>query len=181
MRVLAALVPALLLAMAPAHAQKPGREAAALVSKAHAASRAGRKDEALALFAKAIGLKQLRGTDLAGAHNARAVILSGLKRRPEAIAEMSLAIAAAPKHPFYYGNRARIYRAMKLPAKAAADYTRVIALKAKPSAYDYFYRCQAYAEAKARAKAIADCEKTLELRPKHRRAMKLLKTLRGAT
>jgi len=169
------------LATSPAQAQKPGREAAALVSKAHGASRAGRKEDALRLFAKAIALMQLKGTDLASAYNGRAVILSELDRRPEAIEEMTRAIAAAPKQAFYYGNRARIYRAMKMPTKAAADFTRVIELSAKPGASHYTDRCRAYAEAKARSKAIADCEKALTLRPKFRRAAKLLKVLKDGS
>jgi tetratricopeptide (TPR) repeat protein len=181
MRLMAVLLAALILVNAPASAKKPGGEAAALVARAHKASATGRQEAALKLFAKAIALKQLKGTDLAGAHNGRAVILSELKRRPEAIEEMTRAIAAAPKEPFYYGNRARIYRAMKMPAKAVADFSRVIALSPKPSAYDYFYRCQAHAEAKARAKAIADCEKSLALKPKYGRAAKLLKKLKAGS
>ena len=185
MRIVAVLMPVLIavlmLANGPALAQKASPEANALVSKAHAASRAGRKDEALTLFAKAIALKQFRGTDLASLHNSRAVILSELNRRPEAITEMTLAIAAAPKQPFYYGNRARIYRAMKMPEKAAGDFTRVIALSPKPSASDYYDRCQAYAEAKARTKAMADCQKALALRPKYGRAAKLLATLKAGS
>ncbi|MDH3234372.1 MAG: hypothetical protein OEQ29_12710 [Alphaproteobacteria bacterium] len=185
MRIVAAL---LILALAPfaatpnvAVAQKPGAEARALASKAYKASRAGRKEEALTLFAKAIRLGQLKGTELAGLHNGRAVILTELERRPEAIVEMGRAIAAAPKHPFYYGNRARIYRAMKLPAKAAADFTRVIDLSAKPGASAYYDRCRAYAEAKARAKAIADCQKALELSPKYGRAARLLAKLKAGS
>jgi len=164
-----------------AAAQKASPEAKALVSKAHAANRAGRKDEALTLFAKAIALKQFRGTDLASLHNSRAVILSELKRRPEAIKEMTLAIAAAPKQPFYYGNRARTYRAMNMPEKAAGDFTRVIELSAKPNASNYYDRCRAYAEARARKKAIADCEKALALRPKYSRAAKLLAKLKAGS
>jgi len=162
-------------------AQKASPEAKALVSKAHAANRAGRKDEALTLFAKAIALKQFRGTDLASLHNSRAVILTDLNRRPEAIEEMALAIAAAPKHPSYYGNRGRIYRTMKMYDKAAADFTRVIELSPKPGAYDYAARCQVYAQMKERAKAIADCEKALALRPGYSRAARELKKLKGGS
>jgi len=185
MRIVAALMMLALLPLAAmtdeVAAQKPGAEAKALASQAYKASRAGRKDEALALFAKAIALGQLKGTDLASARNGRAVILTELGRRPEAIAEMTLAIAAAPKQPFYYGNRARIYRTMKMPAKAAADFTRVIELSAKPGASDYFDRCQVQAEAKARAKAIGDCEKALVLRPNYGRATKLLAKLKAGS
>jgi len=186
MRIVTALMTVLVLASyvlvtVPAQAQKPGREAAALVSQAHKANYEGRKEEAFKLFAKAIALNQLKGTDLASAHNSRAVILTDLDRRPEAIEEMGRAIAAAPKEPSYYGNRARIYRAMKMPAEAAADFTRVIELSAKPGASNYFDRCQVHAEAKARAKAIADCEKALALRSKYGRAAKLLAKLKGGS
>ncbi len=122
--------------------------------------------------------KQLKGLKLAGAYNERGVILSGLGRKQDAIAEFTLAINVLPRQPYYYGNRARTYMTLKQPAKAAADFGKVIEFSTKPSGFAYFDRCQAYAAAKMRDKAIADCEKALELKPKHSRAKALLALLK---
>jgi len=161
----------------PAEAKKDGSPAAQMLSQAAKANYAGDKKKAFELYGKAIATKQLKGIELSGAYNERGVILTSMNRRKEAIEEFTKAITVAPEQPFYYGNRARTYLTLKEPAKAVEDFTRIIQLKKKPSAFDYADRCGAYAAAKQRSKAIRDCQKSLELRPGYSKAKRLLEKL----
>lgn len=142
-----------------------------------AASKAKDSQTRLSLLAKALATGTLSKADAASAHNNRAALLADLGRREEAVAEVTKAIGLVPGAGFYYGNRARIRMSLKRYALAAADFTKVIELSAKPSAYDYYDRCQARAKAKAKAAAIADCRRALELNGNHRRARLLLDRL----
>ena len=119
------------LALPAGHAladNKGSSEADRMLSAAAKLNYKGDAKGALALYTKAMNSKQLKGLKLAGAYNERGVILSGLGRKQDAIAEFTLAINLLPRQPYYYGNRARTYMTLKQPAKAAADFGKVIEL-----------------------------------------------------
>ncbi len=173
------LVVVLLLATAPTAMAEKGVKNPAMVW-IDAASKARSKSDyktAIALYTKAIASGHLKGLDLASAYNERGVAQSSKGDKKAAIADFTRAIATLPKQPFYYGNRARTRMVINQPLKAAADFTKVIELRAKPSTYAYFDRCQAYAKAGKRELAKADCRKSVELKPGNGQAARLLKSL----
>ena len=119
-------------------------------------------DKALIAIDKAIQ-KQPVATPDPASYNEKYVVLSELKRYPEALAAIEQAIKITPRAAFY-NNRGNVYDLLKDYGKAIADYEKAIALN--PQYADaYTNRGTVYYALKDYGKAIADYDKAIALNP----------------
>jgi tetratricopeptide (TPR) repeat protein len=91
----------------------------------NALQQAGRLEEALASFDRALALK----SDIADLHNNRAVVLTALGRPAEALESYSRAVALKPDYAQAYNNRGALLSSQKRLSEALADFDKAIALQ----------------------------------------------------
>ena len=123
-------------------------------------SRAGRIDEALAAYDKAIALKP----DHAAAHNNRGLALLRLGRAAEALASFDRATAIAPNHPDAFVNRGLVLIELGRFEAALASLDRAAAIA--PSHVEALsHRGRALIELKRPEAALASLDRALAIDP----------------
>jgi tetratricopeptide (TPR) repeat protein len=126
---------------------------------------AGRTDDAIRCFSKAIELKE----DYFDAWNNRGIAHTAAGQTAEAVGDFDKAIALKPGFAAAYNNRGIAYMKAGRLAEAIRDYSRAIELQ--PGYAEAFEnRASAYLQSERTALAIADCDKAIELRPDLRQA-----------
>jgi predicted O-linked N-acetylglucosamine transferase (SPINDLY family) len=145
---------------APQGLPPTGDEHIQCYNRAGASSAAGRQDEALRWYDRAIALKP----GFAEAHNNRGLLLAGLGRHREAVDAFLLALESRPSYARALNNLGLSQLALAEPAQALACFDS--ALRAQP---DYFAaianRAEAQFELGEHAAAVAGYEQALRLNP----------------
>jgi tetratricopeptide (TPR) repeat protein len=141
-------------------AQKRPRNPGAQNNLGTAYLQAGRPDEAIRCFSRAIELKP----DFFEAYNNRAGAYTLSGRTAEAMGDYDKAVALLPESADLYDNRANAWLLNNQPAEAIPDCDRAIALRPE-FAEAYNTRASAYLRTGRFDLALRDCDKAIALKP----------------
>ncbi|MBS1997186.1 MAG: tetratricopeptide repeat protein, partial [Cyanobacteria bacterium SZAS LIN-2] len=106
--------------------------------------------------------------------NNLALILLGLERYQEALAELNIVIKQAPQMMLAYINRSSVNNALKRPKEALDDLNHAIALGGDKFPYLFTNRACVYSETGKYREAIADCEQALQRNKKFPKAYEVM-------
>ena len=129
-----------------------------------AAAAAGRLDEALSLFDKAIASGELRGQELAQAYNNRGNIHGLLKDPKRSMQDLNQALLLDPDYASAYYNRAITHQDLGDLEAAISDYSEVLRLIPE-SVTALFFRGVTYEKLGDRGSAVRDYRRAYELAP----------------
>ncbi len=151
---------------APAPARLSEQQALDLAARGEAAQRAGRLDEAIALYSRAIASGSLGLTDLAGLYSNRGSAYKQKGRLEKALADYDRAIGLDPRLFIAYNNRGQLHHQRGDYPRALADFAKAIQLRPDyPS--PYFNRSLTYEALGKLQEALADARRFAELAPDH--------------
>ncbi len=133
----------------------------ALEDRGECHQRAGRYDEALADYTRAL---ELDPGDVWALVN-RGQTYRAMERHDEALCDLSQAIELNPSSAWAPVNRGQTYQAMKRYDEALADYTRALELDPSDAATFLALRGGTYQDMKRYDEALADYTRAIELDP----------------
>lgn len=140
------------------------------------AAQAGKFQQAVEAFTRAIAAGELKPPALALVYNNRAHAYNELKQYEDAVTDATEAIKLNPKYANAYNTLGNAYRRQSKYREAINYYSKAILLE--PTA-DYFAnRCLARGQNNQPEIAVPDCEKALSIDSGHKRAKAILTILK---
>src|SRR6185312_5400895 len=109
-----------------------------LLEAGHALETAGRRDDALAAYTKAIESHLLDRAAQARALFDRGLLLDGMGRLDDALQDYTGALSLSPKFAAALNNRANVYRRLRRFSEAQHDYRASLAAGNPKSEYPYY-------------------------------------------
>lgn len=149
----------------PAPGNGPGNRPKGPANMEHCVDPKANPDQRIAACTMAIENGRLSNSDIAVAHNNRAVAAHYKGQYDRAILDHDEAIRLRPDYAEAYSDRGNARLSKGLYALAVKDYSEAIRLQ--PNAPGYFNnRCYAYAMLGQTEEALADCDQAIKLAPK---------------